>query len=113
MTLPFPVEAGRPGAARVEYTACREDVEALFAKGYSVIMAYEKMKEEGRFSCGYSAFCDYARGQGKRKHSPKAKVRNTPPGHAPINRPPRVPGIIKSNFEPLPDPRNIDPKTLI
>jgi hypothetical protein len=48
-------------------------VEALFVKGYSVIMAYEKMKEEGRFSCGYSAFCDYARGNGKRRHSKKSR----------------------------------------
>ena len=60
---------GRPGSARVEYLACREDVEAMLAKGYSVQMAYEHMKELGRVMCSYSAFCDYVRGGGKRLHS--------------------------------------------
>lgn len=59
----------RPGIARVEYLACREDVEALLAKGYSVRLAYEAMQEQGRVTCGYSAFCDYVRGSGKRQHS--------------------------------------------
>lgn len=59
----------RPGIARVEYLACCEDVEALLAKGYSVRLAYEAMQEQGRMTCGYSAFCDYVRGGGKRLHS--------------------------------------------
>lgn len=59
----------RPGIARVEYLACRENVEALLAKGYSVRLAYEAMQEQGRVTCGYSAFCDYVRGDGKRLHS--------------------------------------------
>jgi hypothetical protein len=71
MTLPFPVEPGRPGSARVEYRACKEDVEALLAKGYSYRMAWEEMTEQGRVRCGYSAFCDYVRGQGKRRYGRK------------------------------------------
>ncbi len=59
----------RPGVARMEYLACREDVETLLAKGYSVRLAYEAMREQGRVTCGYSAFCDYVRGGGKRLHS--------------------------------------------
>lgn len=65
------VTPGLPGSARVEYSACREDVEAMLAKGYSVRMVYERMQELGRVSCGYSAFCDYVRGGGKRLHSRK------------------------------------------
>lgn len=59
----------RPGTARVEYLACREDVETLLGKGYSIRLAYEAMQEQGRVTCGYSAFCDYVRGGGKRLHS--------------------------------------------
>lgn len=65
------VTPGRPGAARVEYLACREDVEALFAQGYSVRLAYEQMQEQGRVTCSYSAFCDYVRGKGTRLHAKK------------------------------------------
>lgn len=77
------ITPGWPGAARVEYYACREDVEAMIAKGYSARMAYGAMKEQGRVTCSYSAFCDYVRGNGKRLHSkkrtkPKPALR-TPP----------------------------------
>ena len=65
------VTPGTPGAARVEYFACRADVETMLAQGYSVRMVYERMKEQGRVTCSYSAFCDYVRGQGRRKHSRK------------------------------------------
>lgn len=67
------VTPGTPGAARVEYYACREDVEAMLAKGYSARMVYEHMKEQVRVTCSYSAFCDYVRGGGKRKHSKAGK----------------------------------------
>jgi hypothetical protein len=76
MTLPFPVEPGRPGAARVEYRACKEDVEVLLAKGYSYRMAWEEMAAQGRVRCSYSAFCDYVRGQGKRRHGRKKTTLN-------------------------------------
>ena len=68
MNIPT-ITPGTPGAARVEYFACREDVEAMLAKGYTARMVYEHMQEQGRMTCSYSAFCDYVRGQGKRKHS--------------------------------------------
>jgi len=77
MTLPFPVEPGRPGAARVEYHACKEDVEALLAKGYSTRMAWEEMQKQGRVRSSYSAFCDYVRGKGKRQHGRKKTTPNT------------------------------------
>ena len=77
MTLPFRVEAGRHGTARVEYLANREETEAMLARGYSVLMVYERLKGQGRITCGYSAFCDYVRGRGSRKHGRKAaKIRN-------------------------------------
>ena len=63
------IKAGTSGAARVEYFACREDVEAMLAKGYTARAVYEHMKEQGRVTCSYSAFGDYVRGNGKRKHS--------------------------------------------
>lgn len=57
--------------ARAEYFACREDVETMLRQGYSIRLIYERMEEEQRVTCSYSAFCDYVRGNGKRLHSKK------------------------------------------
>jgi hypothetical protein len=59
----------------MEYLANREETEAMLAKGYSVRMVWEHMTEQGRITCGYSAFCDYVRGRGRRKHGRKAQKR--------------------------------------
>ena len=76
MTLLYQVEPGRPGAARVEYRACKEDVESLLAKGYSYRMTWEEMQKQGRVRSSYSAFCDYVLGQGKRQHGHKKPNHN-------------------------------------
>ena len=60
--------------ARAEYFACREDVETMLRQGYSIRLIYERMEEEQRITCSYSAFCDYVRGNGKRLHSRKKKA---------------------------------------
>lgn len=96
---------GTSCAARVEYRACRQDVEAMLARGYSIRMVYEHMKEEGRVSCSYSAFCDYVRGNGVRKHSKRKK----PPPQG-SNRPLMErsgPIIVQAKSEKFPDPRTM------
>ncbi|CAK7044166.1 MAG: hypothetical protein DELT_02958 [Desulfovibrio sp.] len=106
------VTPGRPYSARVEYIACRDDVEDLLAKGYSARLAYELMKEQGRVTCSYSAFCDYVRGGGKRVHSKKkGRPKNS------LQTPPRAGGPIiagssreSNKFE---WPPKFDPKDLI
>ena len=96
---------GRPCSARVEYFACREDVEAMLTKGYSVRMVYESMAEQGRVTCSYSAFCDYVRGGGKRLHSKKMEK---PRSAAPL--PPKTGGpiIVGRANNSFPDPRKMD-----
>ena len=63
---------------RAEYFACREDVEAMLKQGYSIRLIYERMEEEQRITCSYSAFCDYVRGNGKRLHSRKKEAPKAP-----------------------------------
>jgi hypothetical protein len=58
----------RHGQARIEYRACRKEVEEKMAAGYSNIMIYEELAASGRLTVSYSAFCDYIRGQGQRIH---------------------------------------------
>ena len=99
------ITPGTPGAARVEYFACREDVEAMLAKGYSARMVYEHMKEEGRVSCSYSAFCDYVRGNGIRKHSRRKKPLPQVNSRPLTER--SAPNIAQANLGGFPDPRTM------
>ena len=55
------LKPGTSGAARMEYYACREEVEAMLAEGYHVLAIYKYMKKQGRVTCSYGVFCDYAR----------------------------------------------------
>jgi hypothetical protein len=55
------LKPGKSGSARMEYYACREEVEALLAEGYHVFDIYEYMKKQGRVTCSYGIFCDNAR----------------------------------------------------
>ena len=108
MSLPV-IQPGKSGSARVEYCACREDVEAMLAKGYSVRMIYEHFQEQGRITCGYSAFCDYVRGQGKRKH---AKGGKKPRTAAPGSMARTGPLIVRSEPVKGTRPEDIDIKSL-
>ena len=96
--------------ARAEYYACREDVEAMLQQGYSIRMAYERMEEENRITCSYSAFCDYVRGNGKRLHSRQKETPKMPMSKAPLPTPKRTesPRVFSQNVDTFPDPRTMN-----
>jgi len=62
------------GQARVEYRACRKEVEEKLAAGYSSIMIYEGLAAASRLTVSYSAFCDYVRGEGRRIHNRRLRA---------------------------------------
>ena len=64
----------RHGQARIEFRACRKEVEEKLAAGYSSIMIYEELAAAGRLTVSYSAFCDYVRGEGRRIHSRRRRA---------------------------------------
>ena len=108
----YPVEPGKPGSARVEYRACQEDVEALLAQGHTVSAIYKHMKEQGRVTCSYSAFGDYVRGNGKRKHSTDKKKRQAQQqSTAPAQQQTGL-RIIRSESKRLVTPDMVDHATL-
>ena len=96
---------GTSCAPRVEYRACQPDVEVMLAKGYSIRMVYEHLKEEGRVSCSYSAFCDYVRGNGTRKHSRRKKPLPQVNSRPLTER--SAPNIAQANLGGFPDPRTM------
>jgi hypothetical protein len=106
------IKPGTSGAARVEYYACREDVEALLVQGHTARAIYKHMKGQGRVTCSYSAFCDYVRGNGKRKHSTdrrKRQAQHQPAAPALQQSGPRIVRLESKRFI---EPSQIDPKTL-
>ncbi len=60
----------RPGLARVEFFAVREDVMALLNQGHTYASAYDRLKGAGKISMSYSAFRNYVH-----TRSPKLKKR--------------------------------------
>ncbi|MDL2259271.1 TraK family protein [Deltaproteobacteria bacterium OttesenSCG-928-K17] len=67
-------QSPRPYQARVEYRAVQPEVEQKIAAGYSKILIYEELVAAGWLTISYSAFCDYVRGGGSRKHGRPKKV---------------------------------------
>ena len=96
---------GTSCAPRAAYRACQPDVEVMLAKGYSIRMVYEHMKEEGRVSCSYSAFCDYVRGNGIRKHFRRKKPLPQVNNRSLTER--SAPNIAQAKSEGFPDPRTM------
>ncbi len=90
--------------ARAEYFACRGDVEIMLQQGYSIRMAYERMKEENRITCSYSAFCDYVRGNGNRLHSRKKGAQKT---QLPVPQKTKNPEVVPQIRGAIIDPRTM------
>jgi hypothetical protein len=61
--------------AKIEYLACKEEVESMLAKNFNPKLIHEKLTKEGRFTMAYPSFTQILR-NAERKH-PAAK-----PSHA-------------------------------
>ena len=108
MTTGGPV---RRSMAKVEFLANREMIDAMLSQGFSKKLIHERLISEGRCSMHYITFCEFIRKADKLPPSPSPKQREDQP--IPSSRNQRQPGIIRTGPEPFPDPRTIDPKTLI
>lgn len=52
----------RPGLARVEYFAVRDEVSMLLAQGHTYASAYDTLKTKGKITMCYGTFRSYANG---------------------------------------------------
>jgi hypothetical protein len=95
----------RPGQARIEFRACRKEVEEKVAAGYSNIMIYEELTATGKLTVSYSAFCDYIRGNGARLHNRRKPIIPRSGEVNPVRRP--------ANSEPFSIDRSLTMKDLI
>jgi len=62
------MEKTKKSPARIQYRAVQALVEQKRAEGYSLILIYEVLLENGYLTMSYSSFCDYVRGGGARLH---------------------------------------------
>jgi hypothetical protein len=110
MTAAKPV---RRYMGRVEFVACKETIDSMLAQGFSKKLIHERLTSEGRCSMHYITFCEFIRNAGQMQLQPPPKqAENSKSAPLPV-RPQRQPGIIRTGPDPFPDPKHIDPKTLI
>lgn len=77
----------RPGLARVEFFAVRQEVMALLSQGHTYASAYDRLKEAGKISMSYSAFRNYVHARSRQKPEAEDAAARTPPAGT---APPRV-----------------------
>ena len=106
-------------AAKVEFIIHAETVKSMLRSGFNMRNIYNKLREEQNISMSYYTLCYYVRkiheerqNKGLAEQQQQLIKPTTERQAAPIT-PQRQPGIIKTGSDPFPDPRNIDPKTLI
>lgn len=63
------------GRARVEFLACKPEIDVMLDKGYSIRMAYDVLKEKGKISVGYLQFLRYVTGKTAPRVTEKANNR--------------------------------------
>lgn len=71
------------GRARVEFLACKPEIDVMLDKGYSIRMAYDVLKEKGKISVGYLQFLRYVTGKTAPRVTAKAN-----------NHPPNLPAVV-------------------
>jgi hypothetical protein len=102
--MPEPNHRKKPYEARVEYRAVQTEAETLLAAGHSIHAVYEQLTAAGRLTLCYSAFCDYVRGKGERRHKNRGQTPQAKP------RPSQAAGSKTDSEKPSPfiHDRNVD-----
>jgi hypothetical protein len=83
--------------ARVEFLACKPEIEKLRSEGFSIAVIFEKLKENGKIAMGYNTFCKYIKGpipKHKKPAPPAPLAQSAPvssPGLLPAPRPQALP----------------------
>ena len=102
--------------AGIEFVACLDEIKEFLQKNWKHSQIHRLLKQEGKITMSYGAFCYHMRRLSMDKHRPgeappvaSAKLVRTPP--APPARPTQ-PKIIKPSSDTLQDPRTVDPSTL-
>lgn len=80
----------RLGFARVEFIACKPEIDKLLAAGYTIIGAHEVLREQGKISMGYGRFTQLLR-KGVKRSIPISQRSEATKEPAPVQQPPQVP----------------------
>ena len=102
--------------AGIEFVACLETIKEFLQKNWKHSQIHRHLKQEGKITMSYGAFCYHMRRLSMDKYRPgeaqpaaPAKPVRTPPVQ-PAR--PTQPKIIKPSSDTLQDPRTVDPSTL-
>ncbi|SIN94058.1 TraK family protein [Halodesulfovibrio marinisediminis] len=94
----------RLGFARVEFIACKPEIDKLLAAGYTIIGAHEVLREKGKITMGYGRFTQLLRKGVKRSfptpQKEKARDMESQPAQTKGSSIPteeRVLGVVEAN----------------
>lgn len=105
--------------ARIEFLACREEIEKLLAQGFDKRKVHTRLTESGQITMSYDALCKVL----IKASQNMLKIQSiaAPPTPAdpvvplaakPPTTRPSQPNVIKARSDELQDPRTIDPKSV-
>jgi len=97
----------RKQMAKIEYQACKAEVEAMLAQDFSPKLIHEKLRKEGRFTMAYPSFTQILRNAERKP--PAAKP--PPPHTIKPTTPPKLPSVPAAPKK-LIRPEDVDRDTL-
>ena len=101
--------------AGIEFVACLETIKEFLQKSWKHTQIHRRLKDEGRITMSYGAFCYHMRRLSLDRHRPGEQLPAAKPKPAPIMTPPRSTGPrhITAPSNKFPDPRDMNPNEAI
>ncbi len=101
--------------AGIEFVACLEEIKEFLQKSWKHSQIHRHLKDEGRITMSYGAFCYHMRRLSLDRHRPGEQLPVAKTKPAPITAPPRSTGPrhVTAPSNKFPDPRDMNPNEAI
>jgi len=99
--------------AGIEFAACLETIKEFLQKSWKHSQIHRHLKQEGRITMSYGAFCYHMRRLSLDRHRPgeqQIAVRPRPKTEPKVPAPPAAgPRHVQASSDKFPDPRDMNP----
>ncbi len=101
--------------AGIEFVACLETIKEFLQKSWKHSQIHRHLKDEGKITMSYGAFCYHMRRLSLDRHRPGEQLSAAKPKPAPVATPPRSTGPrhVTAPSNKFPDPRDMNPNEAI
>lgn len=101
--------------AGIEFVACLETIKEFLQKSWKHSQIHRHLREEGKITMSYGAFCYHMRRLSLDRHRPSEQQPDAKPKPVPIAATPRLTGPrhVAAPSSKFPDPRDMNPNEAI